>query len=142
MERAADAPETAPRGRAAGWWLLLSLLVADVHGVLGLAEAFSSPYVVQSDARQYVTWMARLRDPALFEHDPIAAYFEAVTPPGYRAVYRLLSAVGVEPLVASKALPTALGLVTTAYAFALSLRLLPSAPGAFAATVILNQNMW
>jgi len=123
-------------------WLLLSLLVATAYGVLGLREAFSSPYVVQSDARQYVTWMERFSDPELFPHDFIADYFEAISPPGFRAFYWLFAQAGIDPIVLSKLLPLALGLITTVYAFALCLRLLPSPLAAFASTVILNQSLW
>jgi hypothetical protein len=123
-------------------WLLLSLLVAAIHGGLGMSEAFSSPYVIQTDARQYVTWMARFRDPDLFEDDLIANYFEAVSPPGYVVYYAVQAWGGIDPLVLSKVLPLALGLVLTAFAFGLALELLPFAPGAFVSTVIVNQNLW
>ena len=123
-------------------WLSLSLLLTALHGALGLIDGFDSRYAIQSDARQYVTWMVRYQDPAYFPNDLIADYFQAVTPPGYSAFFGWLTAAGADPLIVAKLIPVALGLAVTAYAFGLCLHLLPSAPAAFLATVILNQNLW
>ena len=123
-------------------WLSLSLLAAALHAALGLIDGFGSPYAIQTDARQYVTWMVRYQDPSYFPNDVIADYFHAVSPPGYRALFWSLIAGGADPFIVAKLVPVALGLAVTAYAFGLCLRLLPSAPAAFVVTVILNQNLW
>src|SRR5437588_3720214 len=46
-------------------WLGLSLLFAAFCGIGGLRHAFAQPYVVQDDARTFVFWMERFRDPGL-----------------------------------------------------------------------------
>ena len=130
------------RGSSTIVWLSLSLAVVLIHAGLGLVDGLSSPYAIQSDARQYVTWTVRFQDSTYFPDDLIADYFETVSPPGYRLFFWWLTSVGTDPFLLAKLLPVALGLIVTAYAFRLSLHLLPSAPAAFAATVILNQNLW
>ncbi len=124
------------------WWLFLSLLFAAVCGVLGLRQAFKGPYVAHSDARQHVFWMARFQDPNLFPHDLIADYFQSAAPQGYTALYRLMTKIGLDPLLFSKLLPVGLGLIATGYCFALSLQILPVPLSGFIAAVLLNQNLW
>jgi hypothetical protein len=116
----------------------LSLL----YGLPDLRMAFSGPYVVQNDARQHVFWMERFRDPGLFPNDLIADYYQAVAPPGYALLYRAAATAGMDPLVFSKVLPLGLAVLSAAYAFALTGRLLGSPAAAFLASVFLSQHLW
>jgi hypothetical protein len=120
--------------------LAAALLFALWFAARGMAPALG-PDRVQDDARNYVFWMARFRDPELFRDGLIADYFESVTPPGYAAVYRALS-WAVDPLLASKLLPPILGLTTALFIFLLVRKLHPSPAGAFLAAVLLSWYVW
>jgi len=124
------------------FWLILSLLVATICGVLGLFQAFSSEYVVQDDARSHVVWMLRFIDPELFPNDIIADYFQSVATSGFSALYYLLAKIGVNPLVFNKLLPILLGLITTFYCFQVCLQILPIPMAGFLVTLLLNENLW
>src|SRR4051812_46546763 len=107
-------------------WFAGSMFYAIVCATLALRQAFSSEYVLADDVRQHVFWMFRFVDPGLFPNDPIADYFQSVAPPGFSALYRLLAACGIDPLLASKLIPFALGLLTAAYFFRAAFLLLRS----------------
>ncbi|MEB3357406.1 MAG: hypothetical protein VKK04_11830 [Synechococcales bacterium] len=124
------------------FWFSLSLAIATTYALAALREAFSSPYVVQDDARQYVFWMRRFFDPSLFPNDRIADYFQSVSPVGYVTLYRLAAVVGIDPLVFNKLLPLGLSLVTVGCFFGLTMTLLPVPFAGFAASVLLAQTMW
>ena len=62
--------------------------------------AFLNPNTVQDDSRTFLFWMARFTDPALFQNDLIANYFEAVSPPGYTAMNWISAVVLVDGRVA------------------------------------------
>ncbi len=124
------------------FWLSLSLTFAALYALPVLREAFSSKYIVQDDARQHVFWMLRFLDPELFPNDLIANYFQSVAPAGYTALYRVLAAVGINPLFANKLLPVVLGLTATGYCFSVCLQLLPVPAAGFIASLLLNQSMW
>ncbi|MBD3881146.1 hypothetical protein IFO70_05205 [Phormidium tenue FACHB-886] len=124
------------------FWFVLSLAFAVIFGCLGLQQAFRAEYVVQDDARQHVFWMQRYLDPELFPNDWIADYFQSIAPAGFAALYRIPAAVGINPLLFNKFLPMVLGLVTTVYAFGISVQLLPIPLVGFAGSLILNQNLW
>jgi hypothetical protein len=124
------------------FWLGLSLTFAAYYAILGMRQAFQSDYVVQDDAREYVFWMQRFVDPALFPNDLIADYFKSITPAGYAAVYQLMAQMGIEPLTFSKLLPIALGLLLTVYGFKVSLQLFPVPAAGFVAMQLLNQGLW
>jgi hypothetical protein len=129
-----------------GWtypWLLLGLAFSTYCGIAGMRPAFLNPNTVQDDGRTFLFWMARFTDPALFQNDLIASYFEAVSPPGYTAVNWVSAVVfGLDPFTLNKLLPLMLGLITTAYVFRLAMALLPVPAGAFAAATILNESIW
>ena len=55
--------------------------------------------LVFDDARHFVVWLRRLGDAGLFPNDPIADYFEALTPIFYRALYLPAVALSVDPLI-------------------------------------------
>ncbi len=124
------------------FWFSLSLTFAAIFGWLGVWTAFSSEYVIQDDARQHVFWMQRFLDPQLFPNDLIADYFQSVAQPGYITLYRLMAALGINPLLFSKVLPFILVLITTAYCFGVCLQLLPLPVAGFISTLLLNQNLW
>jgi hypothetical protein len=63
---------------------------------------------VQDDAQQHVFWMRRFIDPQLFPNDLIADYFQSVAQPGYKAIYQLAAAIGIDPMVFNKLLPIVL----------------------------------
>ena len=118
-------------------WLAASLGLTLLFAGRTMAPALSSSDVVQGDAREHVFWMARFRDPELFQGDFIADYFQSLAPPGYRLVYWVLSFV-VDPLLASKLLPLALGVAAALFTFMLVRRLHPAPTTAFLATVLLS----
>lgn len=124
------------------FWLLLSLTIAAICPVLALQKAFSSEFVVQDDARQHVFWMSRFLDPDLFPNDLIADYFQSVAPWGYATFYRLFAEMGIPPLLLHRGLPIVLCLVTTVYAFASTLELLPIPFAGFLVSLIVNQSLW
>lgn len=107
-----------------------------------LHEAFSSPYMVQDDARQHVFWMWRFIDPDLFPADLIADYFESVAPAAYTLLYRGLIGLGLTPLLLSKLIPPVLALLTSALAYRLCLQLLPIPFASALAALLTNQLIW
>ncbi|HBB36282.1 MAG TPA: hypothetical protein DDZ80_23830 [Cyanobacteria bacterium UBA8803] len=124
------------------FWFCLSLTFAAIYGLQGLQEAFSSPYVIQDDARQHVFWMQRFVDPELFANDLIANYYQSTAPLGYKTLYRIFALAGIDPILLSKLLPIVLGLLTTGYGFALCLEILPVPATGFIATLLLNYMLW
>lgn len=123
------------------FWFSLSLTCSLFFALMALRIAFGAEYVVQDDVRQHVFWMSRFVDPAVLPGDLIADYFQSVAPEGYTTLYRLLAAIGIDPLFASKLLPIGLGLITTAYCFGACLQLLPIPFAGFLASLLLNQNL-
>ena len=123
------------------FWLVLSLIFAAIYAGEGLQKAFASAYVVQDDARQYVFWMQRFIDPDLLPNDLIADYYKSVTPLGYAWLYHLIASVGITPLLLSKLLPMVLGIITTVYAFGVSMQILPLPITGFLSTLLLNQSL-
>ncbi|GAB1543601.1 hypothetical protein NUACC21_62760 [Scytonema sp. NUACC21] len=123
------------------FWFSLSLTLAMIYSLLGLKQAFSSAYVVQDDARVYVSWMQKFLEPDLLPNDLTADYFKSVTPFGYAALYRLIAFVGINPLDASKFLPALLLVLTTGYCFAVCMQILPVPVVGFITTLLFNQNL-
>lgn len=124
------------------FWLSLSLVFALICGGLAFYYGSRSDYIVDSDARQHVFWMARFTNPGLFPQDLIADYHQSVAPPGYAALYRAMAAIGVPPFLFNKLLPLALGLIATGYCFFVCLELLPVPFAGFASSLLLNQALW
>ena len=123
-------------------WLLASILVAILFSLSGLGLAFDSPYTVQDDARQHVFWLQKLNDPALFNDDLIADYFSSVAPFGYKFLYWLANAVGIEPFLFNKLLPVLIGVATSIFTFLVTLEIFPVPFAGFVASLLLNQNLW
>lgn len=128
--------------RATRFWLGLSLLVSLVYGIWVWQQAFGAEFVVQDDARQHVFWMQRFVDPALFPQDLIADYFQSVAPSGYSGLYRLISGLGIEPMLLARLLPPILGLISTLACFGVVMQIFPVPMAAFLATLLLNQVLW
>ena len=124
------------------FWLSLSLTFSVVYSLLALQQAFSSDYLVDSDARQHVFWMQRFLEPGLFADDLIADYHQSVAPVGYGTLYHSMARLGMNPLVFNKLVPTILGVITTGYCFGIGLELLPVPIAGFTASLLLNQNLW
>jgi len=136
------APLAKPSKNKVLFWLGLSLIFATIYGILGLQKGLGSEYVVQDDARQYVFLMQRFADPQLLPNDLIADYYQSVTPPGYSAIYQIMTGVGIPPLLLSKILPMVLGLITTVYVFGICMQILPLPISGFISTLLLNQSLW
>ncbi|MCG9886720.1 MAG: hypothetical protein MH825_14340 [Cyanobacteria bacterium] len=130
------------RGMGGQGWAWASGAIAAFYGLLGLIGGFSRPYLIQDDARQHVFWMGRYLDPALFPNDAIADYFQAIAPPIYGAIYQSLATLGIDPLLAAKLLPVFLGFAATAYAYRLTVALLPLPIAGFVAALLANQSLW
>lgn len=121
------------------FWFSLSLTFAIIYSVLEVRQVFSNAYIVQEDARVYLSWMQRFLEPNLLADDLLNDYFQSVTPAGYAALYRLLASVGIEPVLFSKLLPIGLRILTTCYCFAVCLQIFPIPAAGFISTLLLNQ---
>jgi hypothetical protein len=123
-------------------WLLISFSIPLYFGAVTLLHCWNQPACVQDDARQHVAFLSRFLDPQLFLNDPIADYFQAVAPAGYRTLYWLAAQIGIAPLYLAQLLPLILGLITTGYTFGLCLQIFPIPFAGFLAVLILNQQIW
>lgn len=125
-------------------YFYLTVIVTLYFGIVSLVHAFSSPYIVQDDARQAIVWFERLFDSSLFPQDYIADYaLEGYsTYPGVKWIYELGILAHVRPLVLAKCIPLILGLFTSVYYFRFCFSIIPSGLCAFISTVILSQNIW
>ncbi len=120
----------------------MSFIAPLYFGLISFFYATSSDYIVQDDARIHVVWLQRLIDPDLFVNDAIATYLEAIQPAGYGILFKLVTALGIEPLFFAKIAPLILALIATAYLFWVALKILPVPMSGFLVTLILNQNIW
>ena len=63
------------------------------------AEAFASgPWTMADDARQFLTWGARIGNPSAMPHDLLADYWQQAAPPLYRALLYGANAPGIGPV--------------------------------------------
>ncbi|MEO5754873.1 MAG: hypothetical protein ABIR38_09215 [Chthoniobacterales bacterium] len=118
------------------------MLYAAGCAFLALRQAFASPYMLADDVRQHVFWMFRYLDPGLFPGDPVADYFQSLAPSGFAAIYWLLARVGVDPLLASKLIPTALSFIAVGYFFGLAWHFFRSPAAAALTAVLFAQCLW
>lgn len=132
----ADAAPPVAAGQRTWPWLVAALGFAGWIAAKALVTAFSAPLVVQDDARQFIFWMARWGDPALFRGDLIADYFQAVSPAGFSLLYWVLAQLGVEPLLASKLIPVPLLLLLALASYRLAMALFPVSAAAFLASYL------
>jgi hypothetical protein len=125
-------------------YFYLTVAVTLYFGIVSLMHAFSSPYIVQDDARQAIVWFERLFDSSLFPQDYIADYaLEGYsTYPGVKWIYELGILAHIRPLILAKCIPLILGLLTSIFYFRFCLSIIPSGFCAFLSTVILSQNIW
>ena len=123
-------------------WIAFAMLYAAGCALLALRQTFASTYLFADDVREHVFWMARYLDPGLFPHDPSADYFQSLAPSGYATLYWLLAHAGINPLLASKLIPSVLSLIAVGYFFALARRLLRSPVAATLAAILFSQCLW
>ena len=123
-------------------WFTFAMLYSAGCAVLALREAFAPGYLLADDVREHVFWMFRFVDHGLFPHDPIADYFQSLAPGGYATLYWLLARVGIDPLSASKLIPSALSLLAAGYFFGLARRVLRSPAAAALTTILFCQCLW
>jgi hypothetical protein len=123
-------------------WLGLSLLICLIYALQTLIPLFQHKYIVQDDARQHLFWTARFLDPELFPKDIIADFYHNSAPLGYTALYKLIGALGFNPVFVGHLLPIVLGFIATYYAFTVSLQLFPIPAAAFINTLLFNQFFW
>jgi len=65
-----------------------------------------------------------------------------MAPSGYSALYHAGAFLHIDPLLLSKLLPIFLGLISTGFAFGLSIQVLRSPVAALITSVLLNQSVW
>ncbi|HET8676112.1 MAG TPA: hypothetical protein VFO63_10020, partial [Blastocatellia bacterium] len=142
MTRLLVRPQESATSAVSVFWLGLSLAFSLYFSFLWVKRAFRHEYLIQSDARQVTTWYLRYLDPELFRNDLIADYYISVNTHGFDLLYRAGAGIGIDPIKLSKILPLIIGLVATAYCFALFMELLPVPAGAFISCLLLNQYIW
>jgi hypothetical protein len=128
--------------RQAWPFFALAMVYAAGCALLALRQAFASSYMIADDAREHVFWMFRYIDPGLFPHNPAADYFQSLAPPGYAALYWLLAHAGIDPLLASRLIPSLLSLIATGFFFALASRFFRSPAVAALSAVLFCQCLW
>ncbi|MGH8095147.1 MAG: hypothetical protein ACREIF_17050 [Chthoniobacterales bacterium] len=134
--------EGEPAGRELRPWFAVAILYAAGCALLALRQAFASPYMVADDAREHVFWMFRYLDPRLFRQNPIADYFQSLAPGGYATLYWFLARLGIDPLLASKCIPSVLSLFATGYFFLLAWRFFRSPAAATLSACLFSQCLW
>lgn len=123
-------------------WFAFALVYAAGCAALALWQVCASEYILADDVREHVFWMFRFVDPRLFPNDPTADYFQSLAPSGYSTLYWLLARAGIDPLIASKLLPSLLSLIATGYFFALAGRVFRSPAVATLAAILFCQCLW
>jgi hypothetical protein len=123
-------------------WFAVALLYAAFAGGLALHQALASPYALADDVREHVFWMFRYLDPQLFPGDPMADYFQSLAPVGFTSLYWLLARLGINPLLASKLIPTGLSLIAVSYFFGFAWRFFHSRAIATVGAILFVQCLW
>lgn len=110
-----------PALAAAGWRNLLFALTG-LTCLIFLVQAFLvpgttdyAPFTIQDDARQFLTWMARLENPGAMAGDLLADYWQSVAPVAWRWLYQVAAALGIAPVDLARIVPPVL-LLVSAYA--------------------------
>ena len=124
---------------ARGWRTLL-YAATGVTALIYLYLAFFvpgtltyAPLTIQDDARQFLTWMARLNDPDAMRGDLLADYWQSVGPWAYRMLFTVANMLGLEPLVFARLLPVPLLFLSVWMAWRIALALTQRPLAAFAA---------
>ncbi|MDQ3116466.1 MAG: hypothetical protein M3Q86_07625 [Verrucomicrobiota bacterium] len=123
-------------------WFLCAMVYAAGCAFLALRQAFASEYMLADDVREHVFWMFRYVDPGHFPRDPIADYFQSLAPSGFAALYRLLAQLGIDPLLASKLIPSGLSFIAVGYFFGLAWRFFRSPAAATLTAILFAQCLW
>jgi len=110
-------PDPSFKNPVVAFWLAISFISPLYFGLISLFHTTSSRYIVQDDARLHIVWLQRLTDPDLFPDDIIADYFGIIQPAGFKLLYRLAAAAGIEALTLAKILPLVLAVISTAYLY-------------------------
>jgi hypothetical protein len=112
-----------------GWGGALALLGALTLAVYLYLALFVpgtlaySPFTLQDDARQFGTWWPQILDPTLLRTDPIASYWRAVSPWGYRLPFNVAGFLGMDPLLFARLMPVPLIAISLWAAWSLALQL-------------------
>ena len=137
-----DVEDGAPRAVVARRaWLTLAIGIGLLFAIRTSWPALVDPYVVQDDVRQHAFWVPRLHDPALFRDDPIADYYAAQAPPGFAAVYYVLT-LAMDAPTASKLLPLDLTVLLAVGGFALGRALFGRSDAAALGSILLCWSAW
>lgn len=124
---------------------LLLMALTGVTALLFLHQAFFipgtlelSPFTIQDDARQFLSWVSRLDDPQALSGDLLGDYWHDVSPWFFRLIYGAANLVGLSPLVFSKLLPIGLLFLSAWLGWRVALRLAEGRPiAAFCAAGLL-----
>ena len=99
---------TAPNWRALRQPAAFSLLFTALNALALLlywrAAFWGDPWAIPNDARQFLSWTARIADPAAMQGNVLADYWQQTAPLFYRALLYGSHAAGVEPVIMIKSL--------------------------------------
>ncbi len=82
-----------------------------------------SHWLIDDDARQFLSWDARLADPAALKGDLLADYWQTVTPLPFQWLLRGFGLIGIGPVLAVKLIPLLLLGITAVLAWKVALAL-------------------
>lgn len=116
----------------AGLAVVVYLRAMTVPGSLEL-----DPLAIEDDARQFLTWLPRLRDPALLQDDLLADYWWSVSPPLYRVMFEAAAALGLAPMGLAQLLPCVMIPLTILAAWWMARGVLDQPAMAFFAVVLM-----
>lgn len=102
-------------GRALFIGLILLALVR-----YGVAAFASGPWTMADDARQFLSWGARIGNPAALPHDLLADYWQQAAPPLYRGLLYGAGALGTGPVLITSLLAFPLVLLSAWLAWRLA----------------------
>lgn len=97
-----------------------------------------SPFTIQDDARQFLSWMSRLNDDLAMRGDLLADYWQSVCPLLYRWIFGLANGLGVEPNVFARLLPAGLLFLSAWMGWRIALQLTKRPLAAFVAAALLT----
>jgi hypothetical protein len=110
--------------------LQLLLALTGVAVLITLYNAFFipgtlsyAPFTIQDDARQFLSWTARLDDASALPDDLLASYWHDVSPFLFRTLYGAANLIGLSPVVFSRLLPVPLLFLSAWLAWRVALRL-------------------